>query len=125
MKNLAFKIIFIISLILILAGLARAEPWEFNLRNDFVMPGGMDRFLSNAFYFKRGDWTIGNDMYTPRDKRSTEVDTGDRPWDGYTYLEKLDVEKLAFGQERLIRARIGAVGMLQGARIFSDLFMRI
>ena len=94
---------------------AFAEPWSVKMSNDYVIPGGLDRFLTNAFVLQKGDWSLGNDMYTPRSKRSPVVNTGDRPWDGYTYVEKLDVTKVAFGQEQVLKSRIGLVGHASGS----------
>ena len=94
---------------------ASAEPWKFEIKNDFVIPGGQDRFLSNAFYFSRGDWRIGNEMYTPTDKRSETIDTGDRPWDGYTFLERTFTDRIAHGEYLVLRSRIGMVGRLSGS----------
>jgi hypothetical protein len=91
-----------------------AVPWEFSIKNDFVIPGGLDRFLSNAFYIGVGDYSIGNEMYTPTDKRSFES-TGDRPYDGYSYLQYRKVSPLAFGQELVIKSRLGVVGEASGS----------
>jgi lipid A 3-O-deacylase len=33
-----------------------------------------------------GGWTIGQQMYTPRDIRETSVITDDRPYGGWTYI---------------------------------------
>lgn len=94
---------------------ARAEPWEFTLKNDFFVPGGLDRYLTNAFTYKYGKYTLGNDMYSPKNKKSDVVDTGDRPWGGYSYIEREDVEPLAFGQEFIFRSRLGFVGHQSGS----------
>lgn len=64
---------------------------EFN--NDFFAPGGKDRWLTNQIRLSfpiKGNyyvWTIGNDMYTPTDKSNPNIPVGDRPWDGYTFIE--------------------------------------
>lgn len=83
--------------------------------NDWVIPGGQDRLLTNAFSIKKGDWSVANLMYTPTDKRSLELPDNDRPWDGYSYLEHEHIESIGFGHEYILRSRIGLVGRASGA----------
>lgn len=49
-------------------------------------------------------------MYSPTHKRNPLPPYGDRPWDGYTYLEHVDTEKVAFGEELVLVKRVGALG---------------
>jgi lipid A 3-O-deacylase len=107
----------LLTLCLTLAAAApcNAEPFEFTLMNDVMRPENKDRFLTNSASIKVGAWRIGNDMYSPRDKRSEEIDTGDRPWDGYSYIEHEGIESLAFGQEFRLRTRLGMVGKNSGS----------
>lgn len=105
-------------------------PWHFNIENDVVIPGQHDRFLSNAFKIGYGNFAIGNEMYSPTDKRDTRVDTGDRPWDGYSYLEYQTLAPVAFGEEFETKYRIGAVGEVSGSEalqkfVHNDLGMGI
>lgn len=95
---------------------AQAEPFEFNIMNDYFRPENKDRFLTNSFYIKQGAWKFGNDMYSPREKNSDTINTGDRPWDGYTYFEHEGIEKLAFGQEFRLRTRVGMLGEDSGSQ---------
>lgn len=97
------------------ASIVYAEPFQFAIKNDFVIPGGLDRFLSNAIYVKRGAFAFGNEMYTPTNKRSLDIDTGDRPWDGYTFIERESRKRLGHGQELRTLSRVGVVGRLSGS----------
>jgi len=84
--------------------------------NDYAVPGNSDRFLTNEFYIKSGAWKIGNEIYTPRNKRSTEVNTGDRPWDGYSYIEHELKTKAGYGEELLLKSRLGLLGKASGSQ---------
>lgn len=81
--------------------------------NDVFVPDGKDRFLTNQVRLSAGAFSIGNDMYTPTDK-TVDLPDGDRPWDGYTYLEYQTKEELAEDEYRKISYRIGAVGDWSG-----------
>lgn len=105
----AFLVMMILS-----AKSAKAEPWEFNIKNDYVIPGGLDRFLTNAFRIKSGKYSFANEMYTPTDKKNPLPPNGDRPWDGYSYFEYEDKDRVAFGEEFISRYRIGAIGKASG-----------
>lgn len=91
-----------------------AEPWHFTIQNDVVVPGNSDRFLTNAFEYKYGAWAIGNLMYTPYGVSNPEIPYGDRPWDGYTYLEYEAVKPIAFGENLSLKSRLGVVGEASG-----------
>lgn len=74
--------------------------------NDFFVPGQFDRWLSNEFRIYQGDFAIGGEMYTPRNKRNPGIPVNDRPWDGYTYGEYTT----HFSEDRTLAFRIGALG---------------
>lgn len=111
-----FVIVFLLIMLSVLAFITtvRAEPFRLNFENDWFSPGGQDRWLTNAFDIHYGEWGIGNEMYTPLDKKSPEIPYGDRPWDGYSYLEHESIEKVAFGEENVFIKRIGALGHASG-----------
>jgi len=100
----------LITLILLMCSAVAAEPFKFSFGNDFLIPGGQDRFLTNILEIEAGAYGFGNEMYTPTCKKCEGVPKGDRPWDGYTYFQRKDKEKIAFGQERELTTRLGWVG---------------
>jgi len=97
-------------LAILLSSTVQAEPFKLNFGNDWFAPGGLDRNLTNQFDIHYGNWGIGNEMYTPTHKRNPLPPYGDRPWDGYSYLEHVDTTKVAFGEENVLVKRIGALG---------------
>lgn len=109
LKTISFVIL------LLLSFPAYAEPWQFNIKNDYVIPGGLDRFLTNAFEIKSGEWTFANEFYTPTNKANPEIPVGDRPWDGYTYLQHEQIRKVNFAEEIVLKSRIGTVGEWSGS----------
>lgn len=88
----------------------KAEPFGLELSNDFLIPGGKDRWLTNAFCFEYDSLSLCQEMYTPQNKKSPELPDGDRPWDSYLYLEKEWVIPVAFGEETVIDSRFGGIG---------------
>lgn len=97
-----------------------ADRFTVDWANDFVVPHGLDRWLSNGVEFSYensdGGWSFGNEMYTPDDLRNMGIPTGDRNWDGYTYLEKSLWWPSAQSDKRRIAIRLGAVGNASGSR---------
>jgi lipid A 3-O-deacylase len=83
--------------------------------NDFFVPGHLDRWATSSLsaVIKADDnlWlTLGQEMYTPTDKRSPEVPDGDRPWDGYSYIGARKRHLGETGSYYLAEVRLGAVG---------------
>ena len=95
--------------------LVQAEPWHFNIRNDYVIPGGLDRYLTNAFEIKSGRISFVNEMYSPTSKKNPEIPYGDRQWDGLSYFQYEDIDRVNFGEEIIKRWRVGAVGEWSGS----------
>lgn len=87
-----------------------ADSFRLDFENDFFIPGQLDRNLSNRVELGYDDYVLGNEMYTPRDKRNPGIPDGDRPWDGYTYFGV--VEHLA--EDRDLTVRIGILGDASG-----------
>lgn len=120
MKTLGW-LLFIFSCLFLFAVSSGADPrdektkWHFNIKNDWAVPTGHDRFLSNQFEISVGQWTFSNSMYTPIDKDNEEIPYGDRPWDGYSYLQYEIVRKTAFGEEIVLESRLGVVGQAAGS----------
>jgi hypothetical protein len=84
--------------------------WE----NDVASPISTDQWLTNNFrlqYQHNNAWgfALGNEMYTPKNIRSSEIPEGDRPWDGYTYAETSYRRGNAEKAQDFI-ARLGALG---------------
>ena len=98
------------SLLLLFSPVCLKADGGFLLENDFLSYRNLDRFFSNNFVLSSGKYSVGTEMYTPRDKRSAEVPDGDRPWDGYTFGEyrlRFDKESDSF---REVQFRAGALG---------------
>lgn len=93
-----------------------AEPFNFSLGNDFLIPNGRDRWLTNIFSVEYGNWAFGNEIYSPTNKKSEAIPYGDRNWDGYSYLQEKEKWPIAFGQERELISRIGFVGNDSGSK---------
>jgi len=99
------------------------EQATFEFNNDWFAPGGKDRWLTNQMrlMIPHDDWryAIGNDIYTPTSKKSTEIPYGDRPWDGYTYLEAAKVYEIDNDsdtyEERTLAGRAGVLGWGSGS----------
>lgn len=108
MRSLVFIIV------LLICSVANAEPWAFTWENDFPVPRGLDRNYTNGFKIKRGNWALANEMYTPRDKKNPLPPEGDRPWDGYSYIEYEDKTLVTLGEAITINFRFGAVGEASG-----------
>lgn len=85
-------------------------PFKFQYGNDFLIPGGLDRNLTSVVGIEYGEWGIGNEMYTPTDKEIQVNPVGDRPFDGYSFIQNTYKTKVGFGQERNFVTRVGAVG---------------
>lgn len=96
--------------IFLFINVAIAEPYYFNFSNDYFAPGGEDKWLTNSMKLGIGDFAIGSDMYTPKDKRNKELPKGDRPWDGYTYIEYTEKYPIVFGESETFITRFGALG---------------
>lgn len=79
--------------------------------NDILIPNGKDRYLTSdaRFLFKDG-YSLGSEVYTPTDKEDPNIPLGDRPWSSYLFVEKEDVQPIAWGQEAVFRYRLGGVG---------------
>jgi len=103
-------------LILLISTAAQAEPVKFSFGNDFFIPGGKDRWLTNIMSLEVGAWGIGSEMYTPQDKRSTDLPDGDRPWDGYSYLQYTEKWNIAQGEYNILKSRVGGLGDWSGAK---------
>lgn len=86
----------------------------FTIKNDYVIPGGLDRNLTNAFEIKSDKWAIGNQMRTPSDKKNPLPPIGDTPWDGYSYLEYETDKPIALGEKVILQSRLGIVGKASG-----------
>ena len=93
---------------------AHASPTTFQIANDIVIPGGLDRWLTNEFKLSKqyDDYTyaFSNEMYTPTSKKSEEIPYGDRNWDGYSYFEVTKRKPIVFGENKTYSFRVGAVG---------------
>jgi hypothetical protein len=95
-----------------LAVSAGAGLVSFYWENDFPVPGGRDRWLTNRAVVefqagRLGVWTAGTEMYTPDDLRSSEIPVDDSPWDGYSwvgYRARLD------NAGRELEVRLGILG---------------
>ena len=107
----------LLCILLLLPSLLFAEPFKFSFENDFFAPGGEDKWVSNITTITSGRWTLGTEMYTPRDKRSFNIPVGDRPWDGYTYIERSLGSEISAEdfQKREWKVRLGATGEASGA----------
>lgn len=111
----AMIIIISFSYVMLLSLNCYSDPWEFNIKNDFVIPGGLDRYLSNEFYYKQNSWKVSNSMWTPTKKSNDQIPFGDRPWDGYTYIEKEFSTRYGFGEYLKTQVRFGLVGEWSGS----------
>ena len=87
---------------------------RFEIENDVVAPGGKDRWLTNKMELAIQDWKLGQEMYTPTDKRSEEIPVGDRPWDGYSYLGYEFDWVLGNHEVFTVEPRLGALGKASG-----------
>lgn len=103
-------------LLLLLATTAQAEPMKFTFSNDYFSPGGKDRWLTNQMMLEVGAWGISNEMYTPKDKRSKELPDGDRPYDGYSFIQYTKKWEIAHGERHILKSRIGTLGEWSGAK---------
>lgn len=74
--------------------------------NDVLWPPHSDRWYSNGVRVYHGDFAIGMEMYTPKDKRNPGIPYGDRPWDGYLYGEYT----IELKEERSVKVRAGCLG---------------
>lgn len=110
MHKLIFATLAAIILSLCAAITLKAEPLKIDWANDVGIPGGRDRWLTNAFEIGYGDFTLGQEIYTPTDKRSKDLPEGDRPWDSYLYLQHTEILPVAFGEETVIKSRVGGIG---------------
>ena len=82
----------------------------FRYGNDLLIPGGRDRYLTSEARFLFGKYSVGNELYTPTDKENPEIPYGDRPWSAWTFVEREDVDRVGFGEENVLRSRIGGLG---------------
>lgn len=93
------------------------DNWAFTLQNDYFVPKGLDRYLTNAFNLTYQQFSFGNEMYTPTKKRFAGKPVDDRPWSGYTYLGYSYEIPLEKPEEKLIiQSRIGLVGNASGTK---------
>lgn len=74
--------------------------------NDVLWPPHSDRWYSNGVRLYHGDYALGMEMLTPKDKRNPGIPVNDRPWDGYLYGEYTFNLK----EERTIKLRGGCLG---------------
>ena len=94
--------------------LAQAQSILFE--NDFFAVGQRDRFLTNHVVASWEPYSIGSEMYTPETKDNPLVPKGDRPWDGYSYVEYADIYPVDKNEVRIFRYRFGGVGDASGAK---------
>lgn len=109
-------VLFLVFFWLSVVSIAAAEPVKFNFANDYFAPSGKDRWLTNMMSLEVGKWGIGSEMYTPRDKRRKELPDGDRPWDGYSYLQRTDKWEVGQGEYHVLKSRLGTLGEWSGAK---------
>jgi len=127
MKKIIFLLLFLFSLPL------HADEFNFVFANDFFAPDGKDRWLTNDIRLEYktdyAEFALGSEMYTPTDKQTIGAPVGDRPWDGYTYLEIGGAMPTAFlfdrihlgdGEKRNIKFRLGALGLASGSEVLQD-----
>jgi len=89
---------------------------SFKWENDYVKPGGLDHNYTNGVTLRCGKWSVVNEMYTPTEKNSELVDTGDRPWDGITYMQHENKWDIRSGEAVVLKTRIGVVGKASGTQ---------
>lgn len=111
MKNSILSVI-----CLLLTNTALADTASITFSNDIFAPSGQDRWLTNQVVIQYEDWAVGNDIYTPTHKRNTEIPYGDRPWDGYSYIQHTDKWTVVEGQERILTERLGVIGEGSGSK---------
>lgn len=102
-------------LAILITSTVQAEPLTFTFGNDWFAPNGVDRWLTNEMTLHYGNFGIGNEIYTPKAKRSKEIPFGDRPWDGYSYAEYSYENKLTEQQKRVLISRLGLIGSASGS----------
>ncbi len=81
----------ILSILLLTATIASAKSLTLMVQNDVFLPfGNHDHFYSNGVRAEYEDTLFGiaaaQYMYTPVDRKSSEIVEGDRPYCGYLYL---------------------------------------
>jgi hypothetical protein len=103
-------------LILLLATTAQAEPYKFTFSNDFFAPAGKDRWLTNQMMLEVGAWGLSNEMYTPKDKKSKDLPDGDRPYDGYSFIQYTKKWEIAQGERNILKSRLGTLGEWSGSQ---------
>lgn len=103
-------------LVVLFPTLLKAEPYKFTFANDFFARNGKDRWLTNQMMLEVGAWGLSNEMYTPKDKRSKELPDGDRPYDGYSFIQYTKKWEIAQGERNILKSRIGTLGEWSGSR---------
>jgi lipid A 3-O-deacylase len=108
-KGLIAALIFFLLVVISFCSLATPlYAQSITFTNDVFAPDGRDRWLSNDVRLSYGKWTLGQEIYTPTNKRSAEIPVGDRPWDGYLYAEYS--HRFGIDKSRTLKARAGALG---------------
>lgn len=92
---------------------------EFKWGNDFLVPEGLDRFLSNYNSLSHASceeiWTFRNEMHTPDDLRGSPVQSMDHPWDGITLLDYTRRHHIGVHEERRLGIGLGVAGRGSGS----------
>jgi hypothetical protein len=84
--------------------------------NDVFAIGQKDCYLTNHVVISHSSFSVGQEMYTPIEKDSQSIPIGDRPWDGYTYLQYEQIVPDSNDDKRIFAYRLGAVGPASGAK---------
>lgn len=119
LELMVFILAFWVFFVFIFANVLKADETKIILGNDFLVPGGQDRFLSNYFtishQINNETWSFKNEMFTPNNLKGSPVPTNDHPWDGsslFGYEERYGVRD---GETRRFKLQTGLVGRGSGS----------